>query len=317
MMDMIVRGIRIEAEDIRSFELAPVAGALPAWQAGAHVLVEAAAGVQRAYSLCNHAGETGCYRIAVKREPASRGGSSAMHALRVGDRLRVGAPANLFEIDASATRHVLLAGGIGITPLYAMRNALLAAGAAVQLHSFARSASHEAFGAHLSDETRSHYGLDATASAARLAEIAAAHAADDGTRFYLCGPAAFMDAASSALDDAGISAARIRSERFGAATSATPQAATTAAGGFRVRFERSGIEAEVPAGVPIIAVARELGVDIPTSCEMGVCGACHTKVLAGDPEHLDQYLSADEQAAGDCILPCVSRGRCGVLVIDR
>jgi len=314
MIDVIVRGIRIEAEEIRSFELAPLNGDLPAWQAGAHILVEVKPGLQRAYSLCNHPEDSGCYRIAVKHEAASRGGSMAMHRLQVGDRLRVAPPANLFEPDPATTHHVLLAGGIGVTPLYAMRNALLAKSVPVRLHYFARSAAHAAFSSRLGTESEAHYGLDAAQTKIRLMQIVAPHAADGGTRFCLCGPAAFMDTAGDVLAAANVDSARVRSERFGATSAVAP---SVSAGSFRVRFERSGIEAEVPAGTPIIAVARSHGVDIPTSCEMGVCGACYTKVIGGEAEHHDQYLSPAEQAAGNCLLPCVSRSKSSLLILDR
>lgn len=314
MIEVLVRGIRIEAEGIRSFELTPLDGTLPAWRAGAHLLVEPAPWLQRAYSLCNHPEDSGCYRIAVKHEPASRGGSAAMHALVPGAQLRVSPPANLFEPDPAASQHVLLAGGIGITPLYAMRNALLASHTPVSLHCFARSAAHAAFRDRLGAESEMHYGLDAAQTRSRLGQIVGPHAADAGCSFCLCGPEAFMDAASAVLTTMGVAPERIRSERFGTAGTTAP--ATNPSGSFRVRFARSGIEAEVPPGKPILIVAREHGVDIPSSCEMGVCGACQTKVLAGEPEHHDQYLSAAEQAAGDCLLPCVSRGKRGTLVID-
>ncbi|MEN3112569.1 PDR/VanB family oxidoreductase [Uliginosibacterium paludis] len=315
MIDVFVRGIRIEAEDVRSFELAPLEGSLPPWQAGAHVMVAAAPGLLRAYSLCNHPEEADCYRIAVKRESTSRGGSASMHRLQVGDCLRISEPANLFGIDPEARTHLLLAGGIGITPLYAMRNALRARGAEVSLHAFVRSDAHACFQSRLCEGAVVHAGLDAAATRTRLDALIAPHTADPHACFYLCGPAGFMDAAAAALAARGVPASRIRSERFGAAPAATITPA--AAEGARVRFARSGVEAALPAGSSILSVARAHGVEIPTSCEVGVCGACQSRVLAGEPEHLDQYLSAAERAAGDSILPCVSRCRTGLLVIDR
>lgn len=320
MIDVFVRGIRIEAEDVRSFELAPLEGRLPPWEAGAHVMVAAAPGLLRAYSLCNHPEEADCYRIAVKRESGSRGGSASMHRLQVGDCLRISAPANLFGIDPEARTHLLLAGGIGITPLYAMRNALRARGAEVSLHAFVRSDAHACFQSRLCEGAVLHAGLDAAATRARLDALIAPQATDPHACFYLCGPAGFMDAAAAALAAHGVPARRIRSERFGAAPVLGPATAAPlapAVEGCRVRFARSGVEADLPAGSSILSLARAHGVEIPTSCEVGVCGACQSRVLAGEPEHLDQYLSAAERAAGDSILPCVSRCRTGLLVIDR
>jgi vanillate monooxygenase ferredoxin subunit len=312
MITVKIRSIRIEAEDIRSFELVSTDGSsLPAWSPGAHVMV-GVAGLQRAYSLCNHLRERNCYRIAVKLEPQSRGGSRAMHALRVGDTLQISAPRTLFELDASAQCHVLLAGGIGITPLYAMFNALRGM-AACELHYFVRSAAQAAFVDQLGVEARLYSGFEPAQTVEALAEIIRPHADDSRTTFYTCGPAPFMAAVEAALSAAGVPPEQLRSERFAAA----PVVGGSSDGGFHIVFARSGVEADVPAGVPIIQVARECGVDIPTSCEQGVCGACLSDVIEGQPEHLDAYLSDEERAGGKIMLPCVSRCQGTRLVLDR
>ncbi len=308
-----IRSIRIEAEDIRSFELVSTDGScLPAWSPGAHVTVSPAQGLLRAYSLCNHVREHDCYRIAVKLEPQSRGGSRAMHCLQVGDLLRVSAPRNLFELDAGAQRHVLIAGGIGITPLYAMFNALRG-GSVCELHYFVRSAAHAAFMDQMGVEAQFYSGFGPAQIAQALAEIVNRHVGDPRTTFYTCGPAPFMAAVEAALCAAGVPAEQLRSERF----SAEPAVPGPASGGFHIVFARSGIEADVPAGIPIIQVARGCGVDIPTSCEQGVCGACLSDVIEGCPEHLDAYLNDAERAAGKLMLPCVSSCQGPLLVLDR
>jgi vanillate O-demethylase ferredoxin subunit len=315
LINVLVRGVRIEAQDIRSFELVAQPGEqLPAWLPGAHVQVHLPGLISRAYSLCNHAGETDCYRIAVKLETQSRGGSRAMHALAPGDRLQTSAPRNLFELDAGAQRHVLIAGGIGITPLYAMFNALQGS-AACEMHYFTRSDAHAAFADRLQRGTTLHAGLAVTETAGALSAIMARHAGFERTTFYTCGPAAFMNAVEHALATAGIPPAQLRSERFGAEP--PPATKQVTRGSFRIVFARSKIEADVAPGVPIIDVARTHGVDIPTSCEQGVCGACMSDVLDGVPEHHDAYLSDTEQASGRLILPCVSRCAGPRLVIDR
>jgi len=320
LINVLVRGVRIEAQDIRSFELVALAGEhLPVWQPGAHVQVSLPGKspgtfLSRAYSLCNHAGETDCYRIAVKLEAQSRGGSRAMHALSPGDRLQISAPRNLFALDADAKSHVLIAGGIGVTPLYAMFNSL-EGNASSEMHYFTRSHAHSAFAGHMRHRTSFHTGLDVAETASALRMIVARHTGFERTTFYTCGPAAFMNAVESALAAAGVPATQLRSERFGA--DQPPAALPAARGTFRIVFARSGIEADVAPGVPIIDVARAHGVDIPTSCEQGVCGACMSDVLDGAPEHHDAYLSGAEQAGGKLILPCVSRCGGPRLVIDR
>jgi vanillate O-demethylase ferredoxin subunit len=141
------------------------------------------------------------------------------------------------------------------------------------------------------------------------------HAGNARATFYTCGPAAFMSAVEHALAEAGIAAVRLRSERF--AGEAPTVSTTASAGTFRIVFARSQIEADVAPGVAIIEVARACGVDIPTSCEQGVCGACLSDVVDGTPQHHDAYLSAAEQAGGKLMLPCVSRCAGSRLVIDR
>jgi vanillate monooxygenase ferredoxin subunit len=310
-IELMVRSIRIETAEVRSFELVSLNGPLPAWQAGAHIVVQAAPGIRRAYSLCNHREDTDCYRIAVKREAASRGGSAAMHTLAVGTRIQVEPPANLFEIDPQARRHILIAGGIGITPLYAMRNTLIAQGKLVSLHYFARSAAHAVFSSRLDNETTLHLGLDAKRTNECMGQIIQRHASEKMNTFYLCGPTAFMDAISTALTDAGIDPQRLRQECFKPTDMPAPQDKK-----FQVHFARSGITVDVPVGKSILTVARELGVEMPSGCEMGVCGACQSTVLEGRPDHRDNYLSIEEQSSGKCILPCISRASGELLILD-
>ncbi|MDQ8021552.1 MAG: PDR/VanB family oxidoreductase [Moraxellaceae bacterium] len=323
-MDMIIRGIRIEAEGIRSFEFVPAdGGALAPWQPGAHVQVALNAVTKRAYSLCNREQDTDCYRIAVKLESSSRGGSQGMHQLQVGQRVSIDAPRNAFALDDKAQRHVLLAGGIGITPLLSMLHALRGQGGAAVLHYFVRSAGHAAFVPEIGTHGHVHAGLDAQATVAALADIVARDAADPQTTYYVCGPEPFMAAVESALQAAGVPSERLRSERFGSAPAPKASAAPAAAGGateagvFRVRFARCGSEFDVTPAQTIIEAARASGLDIPTSCEQGVCGACLTDVVDGNPEHFDAYLSDAERAGGKMILPCVSRCSGRLLVLDR
>lgn len=312
MIEVMVRGIRIEAQDIRSFELVSTSGPLPDWEAGAHVQVEIRPGLQRAYSLCNHPEDTDCYRIAVKRDLQSRGGSQAMHSLQVGQRLRISSPANLFALNERSARVVLLAAGIGITPLYAMYVSLLAKGIVPELHVFAHSADHLVFGSRITGHAELHLGLSREAAAVVLKGAIENGAANPGTDFYVCGPSGFMDAVVEIAVESGIPADHLHSERFAPAEVVAPGQT-----GFMVRFARSGVEASVPPGSTIIEVARSVGVEIPTSCEMGVCGACLSNVLEGTPDHQDSYLTPEEQAEGKTMLPCVSRCCSGKLSIDR
>ena len=313
-LDVWVRGVRIEADEVRSFELAAIDGALPDWAPGAHVQVQVPGG-SRAYSLC---GETGgaTYQIAVKREATSRGGSAYMHGLAPGDRLRIGAPRNLFALDPDASHHVLIAGGIGITPLLAMLRQLAASGASHELHYFARSGAHAAFGETLSRMpgavVRSYFGCDAAQTRDLVAELLAQRR--EGAAAYCCGPTPLMDCVASMAAACGWPAEALRSERFGGGMTPTPAPVSGSAVGedrFRVRFLRSATECEVGPGETILSAARAAGVMLASSCEQGVCGACLCGVASGSPLHRDDYLSDAERAAGKLFLPCVSRAQPG------
>ncbi|MFT4173087.1 MAG: PDR/VanB family oxidoreductase [Rhodocyclaceae bacterium] len=315
---MRVRAIRLEAEEVRSFELVPAAGTpLPGWSAGAHVEVQLPGGLARPYSLFNGPEETHCYRIAVKREAASRGGSASLHdKVALGDTLRVRAPRNLFALDDNATRHILVAGGIGITPILAMFRALVASGADVSLHYFARSREHAAFADFLAAHPASHrvnfhFGLDEMAARVRLAGVLAERAPQTGDALYVCGPAALMELVVDGAARTGWPAHAVHRESFGGGAGPV---ATSA--GFEVVFQRSGQRCTVAPGQTILAAARAAGVPLVTSCEQGVCGACLTTVLEGQPEHRDGYLSQTERAAGALILPCVSGCKGTRLVLD-
>jgi vanillate O-demethylase ferredoxin subunit len=237
-----------------------------------------------------------------------------MHELAEGDEISVSAPRNNFAIDPAARHHVLLGGGIGITPLLSMARHLQAAGASFELHYFARSEPHAAFrsllaGSGFSDRTAFHYGLDPEALSAHLRNFLAQRA--DGAHLYLCGPRPFMDliqatAAASWAPD------YVHLEYFGgdAAALAGPQEE------FSVKLASSGAIYAIPAGVPITEILASHGCPVDTSCEQGVCGTCLTGVIEGVPDHRDLFLTEEEQRAGDKILPCVSRAKTPLLVLD-
>lgn len=313
-LSVIVKRICPQTADILSFELVSAGGeALPASTPGSHIDVAVADGIVRQYSLCNGPGEDGSYVIAVKREPVSRGGSAAMHErVREGDVLSISVPRNHFPVDWSAQSHLLLAGGIGITPLLSMARHLQAAGAGFQLHYFVRSDDHIAFRELLgSPDLRSkvslHLGLSATEVRACMQSLLASRAAMQ--HLYFCGPAAFMALAAD-LAKPGWPAESVHMEYFSAPASEAPK------GSFEVRMKRSGGACVVPEGKSIVEALAEKGVMIETSCEQGVCGTCLVSVCGGEPDHRDVYLSDQEKRDGDKILPCVSRSRSPVLILD-
>lgn len=291
--------------------------ALPSFSAGAHIDLQLPGGLSRSYSLCNPpepgAAAPTVYELGVLHDPASRGGSAAVHTLlHEGDTLQISAPRNLFELAPQAPHHLLMAGGIGITPLLAMARSLHAQGQPFTLHHATRSQAATPFVDTLqasawAQQVRWHHD-DEPATALDIA--AALSAAPAGSHLYVCGPRGFMDAVLGAATQAGWDAARLHQEYFGAA----PRPAGGAS--FEVALARSGKVIVVSPEQSIAQALDAAGVYLPTSCEQGVCGTCLTRVIAGVPEHHDQYLTPEEQAANDQCLPCCARSLSPQLVLD-
>ncbi len=302
-----------EAEGIYSYELARTDGApLPAFSAGSHIDVHLPGGIVRQYSLYNNDQETHRYRIAVLRDPASRGGSIAMHdQVKTGDTLTISAPRNHFPL-VSSPFSLLLAGGIGITPLLCMAQRLAATDRDFRLHYCTRSLSRTALKdsvAALGDRARLH--LDDGDASQKLDLPKALAAAPAGTRLYVCGPAGFIDFVVNTAKAAGWPTDHLHMEYFGAA----PQD-TTGDRAFEVRIASTGKTYTIAADKTVLAALQEQGVDVLASCEQGVCGTCLTRVLEGECDHRDMYLTDDEKARNDQFLPCCSRAKSPLLVLD-
>lgn len=316
MIDVVVARTHEEAEGIRSFELAAADGsALPAFEPGAHVDVFLPDGITRQYSLCPEAGQADRYLIAVLHEPTSRGGSTAMHGLRPGDRLRIGAPRNLFALTPATARSVLFAGGIGITPLLAMAEHLARQGDEFQLHYSARTLSRMAFAERIRSGSwaeHAHLHLDDGVAQQKLDLDRDLGAPSPGVHVYVCGPTGFMDWVLTGATSRGWPQDQLHREYFAAATPAHASGDCT----FTVQIGRSGPTYAVPAGSSVVEVLAQQGINIPMSCEQGVCGTCMTPVLEGVPDHRDSFLTESERAANDRFTPCCSRARSERLVID-
>ena len=303
-----VNAKRAETADICVLELtAPDGAALPAFAAGAHVDVFLPGLPARQYSLCNDPSETHRYVLGVLREPASRGGSRAVHDdVAQGDTLTIGAPRNHFALVPGAARSVLLAGGIGVTPILAMAETLWAEGTDFAFHYCARSLDRAAFRDRIAQAPwagRAHMHLDDGAPDQRLDLAATLADAGPGVHLYVCGPTGFLDwvkrtAAASGWDDANVHA-----EYFAGAPVET-QAGDHA---FDVEIAETGQVVHVPADQTVLHALLAAGLDIPNSCEEGVCGMCQTRVLDGTPDHRDNFLTKAERAANDCFMPCCSR----------
>jgi vanillate O-demethylase ferredoxin subunit len=311
-----VRSIRDEAVGIRSFELAPADdAALPDPEPGAHVDVHLEDGVVRQYSLCNGPEDRQSYIIAVRRDPQSRGGSESMHTrVEQGSLLSISPPRNHFPIRADAKHHLLIARGIGITPLLAMARFLEAKGASYSLQYFASSIDKTAFHEQLSqppfgDKVSFHYAVEPERLGSYLHTLLWQR--PEGAHLYVCGGRSFMDAVEAAATPAWPPDV-VHREYF----TADPLAWSGPRTAFDVVLAHSGRTIRVGPEDTIISALHRNGVAAPTSCEQGVCGTCLTGVLKGAPDHRDAFLTEAERKRGDKMMVCVSRAKTSQLVLD-
>ncbi|KWF24846.1 PDR/VanB family oxidoreductase [Burkholderia pseudomultivorans] len=307
---------RDEAVDICSFELVRADGEpLPAFSAGSHIDVAVPGGLTRQYSLCNAPDERHRYLIAVLRDPNSRGGSAALHdRVQVGDELSISVPKNHFPLEGDAAHSLLLAGGIGVTPILSMAERLAATGASFEMHYCARSRTRAAFlarlaGASYAPHVRFHFDDEAEGHKFDIAAWLAQAARD--THLYVCGPTGFIDAGLRTARDAGWPDAQLHAESFGANSRDTVTNER-----FEVQIASSGRVVVVEQNESVVQALARAGILIDTSCEQGVCGTCITRVLAGEPDHADICLTPDERAANDQFVPCCSRSKSPRLVLD-
>jgi ferredoxin-NADP reductase/nitrite reductase/ring-hydroxylating ferredoxin subunit len=302
----------VAAEGIAGFELKPLSGLLPTFQPGAHIDVHLPNGLIRQYSITNGPGETASYMIGVKLERDSKGGSTCLHeTIREGDVLAISEPRNNFPLRRDADLTLFVAGGIGVTPLLAMVQALHHQGLAYSFHYFAQNEAQLAFPdrlALLGSELVAHLGLTPDETAARLREILSSY--EDGRQLYLCGPGPMLEAARRIAAELGWPEAAVHFEYF---KNTNPIDDSSS---FDVALARSCVTLNVPAGKSILAVMREAGIDMPSSCEQGACGTCLATVIEGEPDHQDVYLNEAERKSGTKILTCVSRAKSSRLVLD-
>ncbi|HVO90392.1 MAG TPA: PDR/VanB family oxidoreductase [Casimicrobiaceae bacterium] len=305
-----VLAVRDVAIDVRAFDLAAADGRpLPSYTAGAHIDVHVPAGMVRQYSLCGDLRATDRYVIAVKKEPVSRGGSLSMHEdVEVDSVLAIGTPRNYFALASDAAPSLLIAGGIGITPIYAMAQSLAAEGRDFALHYCARSEAHAAFHAEL--QALAPGRLVTHFSEVPVLNVAGLLAAQPAqTHVYCCGPVGLMAAVKDAASHWETS--RVHFEWF-----AAPAVDRSHDGSFEIELKRSGRVLNVPADRTILQVLRDNGIDAASSCEEGVCGTCETALLEGAADHRDLLLTPEERASNRTIMICCSRARSSRLVLD-
>jgi ferredoxin-NADP reductase/fatty acid desaturase len=298
----------VSGTGIVTFVLDGVDEPLAPFTPGSHIDVHLPSGRVRQYSLCNAPGDR--YQIAVKPEPNGRGGSLEVHeTLRIGTVVTISTPRNNFEL-ARADRYVLVAGGIGLTPLLSMAHHLWAAETPFRLHVCAHAASAVPFGDELAaapfaEAVEVHLGRASLSPSSALGDW------DPGAELYVCGPAGFMDWICDRALELGWPLDTIHRESFSAAvfdvTDSRP---------FDVVLARRGITLHVPSGRQILDVLAEHDIDVPWACSQGVCGTCITPVLGGEPEHRDAVLSPEARAANTAMCLCVSRAKSERIVLD-
>lgn len=322
MLTLQVRRKQPEADGICSLELVdPQGDRLPAFTAGSHLDVHlpsrtSGPGLVRQYSLCNPPTDTHVYLIAVLRDPASRGGSQAVHDLvHEGDLLQVSEPRNHFEL-VPAQHAVLLGGGIGITPILCMAEHLARTQASFELHYCSRSPSRTAFQQRISQSgfaDRAAFHFDDGDAEQKLDITKVLAAPDAGKHVYVCGPTGFMDWVIAGALSMGWAQSQIHREYFAAAPIDSSDN-----GLFDIRIASTGECFTVKPQQSVIEVLAAHHHAVETSCEQGVCGTCLTRVLEGEIEHRDLYLTDEEKARNDQFTPCVSRSKpgCKLLVLD-
>lgn len=304
------------ALDIDLFELERAdQSPLPQFTAGAHIDVYLPNGLVRQYSLCNAPGECHRYQIAVLKDAQSRGGSKAIHeSVHVGALIPISAPKNHFPLVQRGTGSLLVAGGIGITPLLSMAEQLSRLSLPFDLHYCTRSEARTAFRERIASSSfssRVRFYTDDAPAEERLDLDQLLSVPRPGTHVYTCGPRGFIDAVLSTAGSRGWPADQLHCEYFGA------QSHTT--GGddaFDIQLARSGRVVRVAPDQSAIVALAEAGVEVPYSCEQGVCGTCLVTVLEGEPDHRDSYLTPEEQTSNCLFLPCCSRAKSPRLVVD-
>nr|WP_313403711.1 PDR/VanB family oxidoreductase [Pseudomonas sp.] len=310
MIEVQVTEVRQLTPAVREFSFAALDGTLPGFSCGSHVQVVLpieGRTLRNAYSLLGDPRDVGVYRIAVRLQETSRGGSRYLHEqVRVGDRLQIGAPSNLFALHSQARHHILVAGGIGITPFMAYLAELEAQGASFELHYAYRSGLTDAYAAELRQRLGERFhGYDAAAGQ-RLDCTSLFAGKPLGSHLYVCGPQRLLDELMVLAAAHGWSAGRLHWEAFAAPEPGQP---------FTVELARSGQRLQVPGDHSLLEALEAAGVEVPNLCRGGVCGQCTTRYLSGEVEHRDHYL--DEQQRGAALMPCVSRGGCsGTLLLD-
>ena len=303
------------ADGVMYFELVHPEGLdLPSFSAGSHVDIQLPNGLVRQYSLCGSPNIKSAYEIAVLLEPSSRGGSKSAHTnLKAGDEMMISHPKNHFPLT-DAKHSILLAGGIGVTPILAMAEQLHSEDASFEVHYCSRTTSRTAFinrfkSSPFSKKVQFHFDDGEEDQKFNVKKVL--ESIDLSTHMYICGPKGFMDYVIQTAKDIGWPDGNIHFEFFKSEPSSKADD-----GSFEVEFRGSGLVVNVPADITVAQALIDAGINIPLSCEQGICGTCVMHVLDGEPDHRDVCLSDDDKDVKKIFTPCCSRSKSARLVLD-
>jgi vanillate O-demethylase ferredoxin subunit len=301
------------APDIRQFEIVPEDGLVQNFAAGSHINVSILIDGRpeyRSYSLISEKGED-CYRIAVKNQAQGRGGSANMWSLEKGARLSVSQPHNLFGLEFGRPDYLLIAGGIGITPLLGMATALDGAGATLRFLYASRTRGDAIFADELVKRFGHRFELFVSQEGVRVDIKAEIAKLAKGGQLYICGPVPLLDEARAAWAEAGRPATDLRFETFGSGGHFAPV-------GFQIKIPRLGLAIEVGQHQSMLEALTRAGVEVLSDCKRGECGLCAHDIIGGSGEidHRDVFLSDTEKHANHKICVCVSRVVNGDIVLE-
>jgi tetrachlorobenzoquinone reductase len=305
-----LRALVWEAPGVLSLELsAPDNSPLPPFEPGSHIDLTLPDGTLRQYSLCGDPNDTSHYRLGIRAVPGGLSSGFVHGKLRPGELLTVSVPRNNFSL-VDAPRYVFVAGGIGVTPLLPMMREASAKQRRWTLLYCNRRSEDAPFLAEIGKLPGGEISLHASESGTRLDVAQRLGTVEKNTVVYCCGPERLMTAveqATSAWPEGSV-----HFEWF------TPRSrpADETSGGFEVVCERSGLTLNVPPDKSIMAVLGEAGIEVPRSCEQGICGTCETRIISGEADHRDSILSSSERAANQSMMICVSRAKGARLVLD-
>jgi len=310
-----VTAITKVADSVKRFRFESLDGAaMPIFSGGAHVVVSMRDGKvlrRNPYSLMSDPADSSGYEISVLRVEQSRGGSHFLHdRLKVGDQLVISQPVNLFPFDFRGRKHILMAGGIGITPFIAMMEQMEREGRSFELHYAVRTRSHGAYWKELQERYGKHrIKIYCDAEQLFIPVEAVLENQPLGTHLYVCGPKGMINGVLGKASDMGWPAQNLHAEEFLAPPPGKP---------FTARLQRSAKTINVHSHESILEAAEAAGVDAPYLCRGGACGQCETSVIAcdGTLEHNDHYLEPEDKASGKKIMICVSRIKGADITLD-